>query len=180
MKKFLVILFIIFICGILSADLCLKEMQDSDVLLGIEFYKQFANAKLMFKDVFWNVFYERIKLFGILILFCFTPIKNKMSVILMPLFSFVWGFYLMSCVVELGVAGVLVGLASVIPHGGFYGAVIATIILRGRRKNYYVRNAIASNIVIYLLLVLMFITGCVMESLISVHFIPWVIRLSFV
>ena len=180
MKKFLVVLFIVFICGILSADLCLKELQDSDVLLGKEFYKQFAGAKLIFKDVFWNVFYERIKLFGILILLCFTPVKNKLGIILMSLFSFVWGFYFMSCIMELGVAGVLVGLASVIPHGGFYGAVVATIIFHGRRKKYYVRNTIASNIGLYLLLVLMFITGCVLESLISVHFIPWVIRLSFV
>lgn len=180
MKKFLFVLLIIFLCGILSADVCVKQITDNNVLLGVEFYQKFANAKLVFKDVFWNIFYERVKLFGILVLCCFTPLKEKIGVVLMPLFSFVWGFFLMSSIIELGVAGLVVGLASVIPHGGFYGAVIATILNRRRTRVYSTRNSLPSNIVLYFLLFLMFLTGCVLESLVSVHFIPWVIRLGFV
>ena len=180
MKKFLIILIILFICGILSADVCVKQMKDSGVLLGVDFYSQFSNAKLVFKDVFWNIFYERIKLLGILVLLCFTPLKEKIGIIIMPLFSFAWGFFLMSCIVELGVAGLVVGLASVIPHGVFYGAVIATILFRQQAKKYHPQNRVATNIVLYLLLLLMFLTGCVLESLMSVHFVPWVIRLSFI
>ncbi len=180
MKKFLIILFILFICGILSADVCLKQIYDSEVLVGLDFYKQFANAKLIFKDVFWNVFYERIKLFGVLILFCFTPIKEKIAVIFIPLFSFVWGFFLMTCIIELGVAGMVVGLASVIPHGLFYGGIIITILNRYRVRDYQLRNKLVTNAMKYVLLFLMFLTGCVLESLVSVHFIPWVIRLSLV
>ena len=63
MKKFLIVLIIIFICGILSADVCLNEIKESEVLVGIDFYKEYANAKLAYKDVFWNNLYERIKLF---------------------------------------------------------------------------------------------------------------------
>ena len=60
MKKFLIVLIIIFICGILSADVCLKQMKESDVLLGIDFYEQYATSKLEFKNVFWNILYQRI------------------------------------------------------------------------------------------------------------------------
>ena len=180
MKKFLIILIILFICGILSADVCLRQIKDSSVLVGLDFYKQFANAKLVFKDVFWNIFYERVKLVGILILFCFTPIKEKLGVIIMPVFSFIWGFFLMSCILEIGVAGLVVGLASVIPHGLFYGAVLVTVLSRRFSRGYHPRTNLVSNAVIYMLLLLMFVTGCVLESLVSVHFIPWVIRLSLV
>ena len=69
MKKFLIVLIILFICGLLSADICLEQIKDSEVLVGADFYEQYANTKQMFKDVFWNVLYERMKLFGALLLF---------------------------------------------------------------------------------------------------------------
>ena len=179
MKKFLIILIIIFICGILSADVCVKQMKDNSIIIGIEVYEQYANAKLTFKDVFWNILYERIKLFGVLILLCFTPIKERLGGILAPLFSFIWGFFLMSCIIELGVAGLVVGLASVLPHGILYGGVIAVLLGR-RRRSYYTKNRIAVNIGIYIFLLLLFTTACIIESLIGTYFIPWVIRLSLI
>ena len=77
MKKFLIVLIIVFICGVLSADVCLKQVEDSAVVVGRDVYEQYATAKLTFKHVFWNILYERIKLFGVLLLLCFTPIKEK-------------------------------------------------------------------------------------------------------
>lgn len=180
MKKFLIILIIIFICGILSADVCLKQMKESSVIVGMEVYEQYAHAKLTFKDVFWNMLYERIKLFGVLFLLCFTPMKEKMGVLLTTLFSFVWGFFLMSCIIELGVGGLVVGLASVLPHGVLYAAVIAIMIGRRRRRAYHVKRRFAIDIGIYIFLILLFTTACILESLIGTHFIPWVIRLSLI
>ena len=180
MKKFLIVSIIIFICGILSADVCLNQIRDSKVLIGLEFYKEYANAQLAFKDVFWNILYERMKLFGALLLLCFTPIKEKMGSILAPIFSFVWGFFLMSCIIELGIAGLIVGLASVIPHGFLYGGVIWMVLGRRRTRSYHTRDRIALNILSYIFVLLLFITGCVMESLVGTHFIPWIIRLSLI
>lgn len=61
MKKFLFIFIIIFICGILSADICLKQMQDSEVLIGLTMFEKYATAEISFKDVIWNLLYERVK-----------------------------------------------------------------------------------------------------------------------
>ena len=144
------------------------------------FYKEYANAKLAFKDVFWNLLYERMKLFGVVLLLCFTPIKEKVASVLAPVFSFIWGFFLMSCIIELGVAGLVVGLASVIPHGFLYGGVIWMVLGKHRTRSYHTRDRIALNIVSYIFVLLLFITGCVIESLIGTHFIPWVIRLSLI
>ena len=180
MKKFLIILIIVFICGILSADVCLKEIKDSEVLVGLDFYKQYANTKLVFRDVFWNLLYERVKLFVGIILLCFTPMKERLGIILGLIFSFIWGFFLMACIVELGVAGLVVGLASVLPHGIFYASGIALLLGIGRSRSYKLKKQIAQNISRYLFVILWFFTACVIENLIGTHLIPWIIRLSLI
>ena len=180
MKKFLIILIIIFICGILCADIALKEIANSDVLVGLDFYKQYSNAKFTFKDVFWSILYERIKLFVFLILLYLTPIKEKMGLLLAPLFSFIWGFFLMSSIIELGVAGLMVGLASVLPHGIFYGGVILLVLSRNQNRHYHSKNELGKSVLRLFLTILLFVTGCILESLVATHFIPWVIRLSLV
>lgn len=180
MKKFLIILIVIFICGILSADICMQQIKESTAFVGIEGYKQYASANLAFQQVFWNVMYERAKLLGIVVLLCFTPLKERMGYFLGVLFSFIWGFFLMSCIVELGVAGLVVGLASVLPHGILYGAAIGLLLSGGRVRRYQHKNQVARKIGAYLFVILLFITACVIESLIGTHFIPWVIRLSLI
>lgn len=180
MKKFLIVLIIIFICGVLSADVCIKQIQDSNMVMGLDFYQEYAHAGLTFKNVFWNILYERIKLLVFLLLLCFTPIKERIGVLLVPVFSFSWGFFLMSCIIELGIAGLVVGLASVIPHGLLYGGVIWMVLGKYRTRSYHTRDRIALRIATYIFMMLLFLTGCVMESLVGTHFIPWVIRLSLI
>lgn len=180
MKKFVVILIIVLICGIISADICLKQLKESMVFVGKDFYVQYANANYSFKDIFWNIFYERIKLIGVIILFCFTPIRKKIGFLLAPLFCFAWGFFLMNCITTLGFAGVVVGLASVLPHGILYIAIIGIVSQLQNRKNYHFKNYIAKHMIIYLCTILLFLTACVLESLVGAHFIPWVIRLSLI
>ena len=180
MKKFLLMLLILFICGIISADLCIEELLNSKVLLDIEIYQGYANAKLAFRDVFWNVLYERTKLIVILMLLCFTPIREKISFLLISIFSFMWGFFLMSCIAELGLAGVVVGITSVLPHGIFYAGVLFLLLQGDTYRSYHQRDRVTVNVLTYISMILMFITGCIIESLMGTHFIPWVIRLGLI
>lgn len=183
MKKFFLMLVIIFISGMISADVCIDMVKDSSVLLDLELYKGYANARLVYQDVFWNVMYERIKLFAFIILLCFTPLRNYLVSLVMGVFSFIWGFFIMSCITELGLAGVVVGITSVLPHGLLYGALVMMLLGGGDipySYTYQRRGSIALNVVNVIIMVLLLITGCVMESLVSTHFIPWVIRLSLI
>lgn len=180
MKKFLIVLIIIFICGVLSADICMQQIKESNTFVGFEGYKQYANAKLLFQQVFWNIVYERIKLLGVVVLLCFTPLKERIGYFGGVLFSFIWGFFFMSCIVEIGVAGVVVGLASVLPHGILYGVAIGLLLNGGRTGRYHHKNQIGRKISVYVFVLLLFVTACVIESLIGTHFIPWVIRLSLI
>lgn len=180
MKKFLLMLLILFTCGIVSADLCIENLINSNSLLEIEVYEGYANAELTFHDVFWNILYERAKLVAILILLCFTPMKDKIAVLLVSVFSFAWGFFCMSCISELGMAGVVVGIASVLPHGLLYGGIVVLILARRNRHSYHQQNQLVISVVTYIVMILMFITGCIIESIMGTHFIPWVIRLGLI
>ena len=173
-------LIILFICGIVSADVCVNMIKESSVLVDLEMYKGYANAELLYQNVIWNILYERLKLFVFLFLLCFTPIREKLSVIIVSLFSFIWGFYMMSCILEMGLAGVVIGIAAVLPHGLCYGALIFMILGELDVHNYHYKGTIAINVASCVVMFLLFITGCVMESLVSTHFIPWVIRLSLI
>lgn len=180
MKKTFIILIIIFICGALSADVCLKQIEGGAVVVGRDVYEQYATAKMTFKNVFWSILYERIKLFIVFLLLCFTPVKEKIGFVLAPIFSFIWGFFLMSSIIELGFAGLVVGLASVIPHGILYCGSIWLMLRRNQTRTYLIREKMMINIASYLGIILLFITGCILEGVIGAYFIPWVIRLSLI
>ena len=180
MKKFLIILIIIFICGILSADVCLKEMKENSVFLEKDFYEQYAHVEKVFKNVFWHILYERTKIFFVLLIICFTPLKEKIGILLLPIFSYIWGFYLMSCIVELGGTGVVVGLASVLPHGILYGIAMLGMIEQGQTRGYHRKNLSIMHVARYMFVILLFVTACVVESLVGSRFIPWIIRLGFI
>ena len=180
MKKLFFMLAIVFISGLISADICHDLIEDSKILLNLEIYKSYAHANLVYRDVFWNILYERVKLIAFIILLYFTPIRNFLSNIVVILFSYMWGFYIMSCILELGMAGIIVGIFSVIPHGILYGILIIMILLKGEGYTYYQNKQIVLNVANVIIMILLLLTGCVLESLISTHFIPWVIRLSLI
>lgn len=182
MKKSFLILAILFICGIISADICNEVLKEGNRLLDIGMYKTYANAELVYRDIFWNILYERIKLFAFLLLLCFTPIRRYIGAVIICLFSFIWGFYIMTCIVELGLAGVVVGIACVIPHGILYGIMLTMLLGRNeiRTYSYQSKPTLGRNIVDIFGVLLLFITGCVLESIVSTHFIPWLIRLSMI
>ena len=180
MKKFFLMLLILFLCGVISADLCIEKLVNSNALLDIEMYEGYANANLAFQDVFWNILYERAKLVLILVLLCFTPIKEKISVLLICIFSFAWGFFVMSCIAELGMAGIVVGISAVLPHALFYGGIVLLLIVKRSRYTYHRREQMALGAATYIAIVMLFITGCIIESIMGTHFIPWVIRLGLI
>ena len=180
MKKFFLMLTILFVCGIVSADVCIGIINESSVLLDMEVYRGYANAKLIYREVFWNILYERLKLFAFILLLYFTPLNHFLGVLLASIFSYIWGFFIMSCITELGLAGIVVGFFSVLPHGLLYVALIIMLLGRESVYIYHSSGRIALSIANVIIMILLLLTGCVLESIVSTHFIPWVIRLSLI
>lgn len=180
MKKFFLMLVILFLCGMISADVCIDIIKDSSVLMDLEIYKNYAGSELIYRNVLWNILYERLKLFGFLLLLCFTPFRRFLNILIVSIFSFIWGFFMMSSIAELGLAGVVVGIAAVLPHGILYGALVMMLLSQKSIHSYHRGERIAVNIMTVVIMILLFLTGCVMESFVGTHFIPWVIRLSLI
>lgn len=182
MKKSFFMLLILFICGIVSADVCMDILKEGNALLDVGMYERYAKAQLVYQDIFWNILYERIKLFAFLLLLCFTPIRRFLGIVMISVFSFTWGFYIMTCVLELGMAGVIVGMAAVLPQGILYGMLLITLLGRSEVQtySYHKQSNLVRGILDIVIVILLLITGCVLESIVSTHFIPWVIRLSMI
>jgi len=180
MKKIILMLVILFVCGFVSSDISLTTLQEEGILLNLERFTSYAYNKTLFKDVFWSILYERSKLFGLIFLMIFTPIRDKLSIFLLGIFSFIWGFFFMSCISQLGMVGVVVGIFSVFPHGLLYLFVFIILFHKRGAKRYIEKERMGKNIVTYILMVMIFITGCVLETVVGTQFVPWIIRLSLV
>lgn len=180
MKKFLVMLLILFVCGMVSADLSITALKDQNIVMTLERFTTYAYNDMLFKDVFWGVLYERGKLLAILLLILFTPLREKLPMVLVCVFSFMWGYFLMSCIVSLGMVGIVVGITSVIPHGILYFIVFMLLSQRRQGKRYIQREQVGKSIVTYGLILVLFVTGCILETVMGTQFVPWVIRLSLI
>lgn len=180
MKKILLIFAIIFVSGIIAADICVSGLKNENMLINIEVFKNYAYADTIFKQVIWNMLYERGKLIVCLLVLCITPLRNHMPIIFACVFSFCFGFFMMSCVLVLGFIGVIVALSSILPHGLFYIGIFVILFRRFNMHGYRPNKGVAQSVGTYLFMLLLYVTGCVMECVMGVHFIPWVIRLSLV
>ena len=180
MKKFLIMLLLLFLCGLISGDVVTTGLKEESYILGIEVYKEYANTKQEFDDVFWQVLFERCKVLCFSILLFLTPVRERLPLLLAGLLAFCMGFFTMSNIISLGIVGLLVALAIFLPIILFYGGIM--LILYGRRndRRYHQGEKILYYGITCLLTFLLFVTGCIIETMIGIHLIPWMIRLSLI
>ena len=180
MKKSLIILSIVFVCGIITADVITNRLINTEIILSMDILKKYAYSELFFNNVIWNLMYERLKQYICILLFRITPLKNYISIILDGIILFCFGFFTMSCVLAIGFVGIIIGIASIIPHGLLYFGSYHLMSQQNRVYSYQKSGKIPQRILTYILAIMFFITGCVIECVIGVHFIPWIIRLSLI
>ncbi len=180
MKKFLLILVILFVSGVIAADICISGLQEENIWINMSDFQTYAYSKVTFKDVIWNMLYARGKIMLCLIVLGLTPWREKMPGIFLGIFLFCLGFFSMSCILELGFVGIVIAIASIFPHGIFYVTIFLILYKRQSHYGYQAGKNIGQMMATYLFILLLFVTGCVMECVMGVHFIPWIIRLSLV
>lgn len=180
MKKLILALSIVFVCGIIVADICTNRLLNAEIVLSMDMLKKYAYSEIIFNDVIWNLLYERLKQFVCILLCRITPLKNYISTILIGILLFCFGFFTMSCVLAIGFVGILIGIASILPHGLLYFGSYHLLNKQSRIYSYQQTNKIPQKIITYILAMMFFITGCVIECVVGVHFIPWLIRLSMI
>lgn len=180
MKKIVLILLLFLIGGMVSAYIITEELSNQAIILTAENYMAYAYAGIAFKELFWSLLYERGKMFLFLAMLSMTPFRTKILPILVGFFVFGFGFFFMTCILELGIAGVVVGVATIFPQMILYGIAIFIMYQKKQLRAYRQQERMTLQFASWFGILLLFVTGCILECMIGVKFIPWIIRLSLV
>ena len=180
MKRLVIVLLIFFLCGMICANVVTKGLVQEGVLFDEEFYKGYAKGALSFETVFWQILLQRCRgLFGVILL-SLTPLKKWMPPILVVGATFVMGFFLMCNTMVMAGVGFLVALVTFLPLAACYGGM-GVLLLRGQEQKIRpMSKKVGVRSLKIVVAILLFLLGSVLESLVSVHLVPWMIRLSMV
>lgn len=180
MKKILIMLLLLFLCGMISGDIIVGDLKEENVVLGMEVYKNYAYSKREFETVFWQILFERCKCLIFVVILALTPLRSKLPLVLVGIFTFTMGFFTMSNLISLGAVGLLVSLSIFLPQLIFYGGTIFAFYRGQEIRRFRQGEKLIFHALSFVLALLLFVAGCVVECLIGVHFIPWMIRLSLI
>lgn len=156
--------------GYMNANIpYLKELQ----------WKRFAEQDINYAEVFWKLLWERAKLFLIIGLLASTRWREKLLILLLYVGSFVVGYWMATIVINMGIKGILIVLASLLPHGPVY--VLGIIICLKEMENTYYRYDIhlLRQIGQGLVICGIFIVGCMAETIIGTRLLLYVARVMF-
>ena len=164
----------------ICANVVTKGLVQEGVLFDEEFYKGYAKNALEFETVFWQIFIQRCKgLLGVILL-SLTPLKKWMPPILVMGATFVMGFFLMCNTMVMAGVGFLASLITFVPQVGCYGGM-GVLLLRGQEQNTrHMAKKVGVKTLSIVVAILLFVLGSVLEGLVSVHLVPWMLRLSMV
>jgi hypothetical protein len=167
MKRTCILCLILLLAGILTAQLFGAEFLGTYGFLNDYYLKTFARSNPDKLDLFWNILWERGKLFLFLALLAATPLKRWLRLLLLGLFSYFTGIYGAACLICQQLRGLGIFVLSLFPHGLFYAGA-AWLFLRllppGRfsGKKYVFSYLLANAIVL-----LLFLIGCILETAVS-------------
>lgn len=121
-----------------------------------------------FKSVIGGVLWERVKLF-VQIAFVWFLVKKPIvkNVILGGCF-FTLGIYLMECIMLYGASGVGVCAISIFPHALCYALVFYFLFQMEPKNVYVMKKERAKRALSFLILLLLLMVGCFLESTVSV------------
>lgn len=180
MKKSVFLLLLLLICGMVSADVLATMSDFENIVIGAKEYRAYAYSEVAFKEMFWKLLYARGKMLVMLALISILPIREKILPFIAYLFTYGYGFFFMSCLMEMGIAGIPISLSAILPHGILYGIGISLMFRRRELRSYQMNKRIGYQAGGAVMIVLLFITGCIIECFIGTEFMPWVIRLSMI
>lgn len=176
MKKTFIFLILMFLAGVLCMQLLGNTFVGSDCFLNEYHLSFFANQDIERMGLFWNVLWERGKLFLVLAVLLFTPIKKVLPVLSGGFFSFTLGMYSASCVILHGAKGILLFLSSVFPQGIFYLLAIFFLFRLQKPVMYRDGKKIAAYIFSILLIVSIFMVGCIMETTFGMEILQYCVK----
>ncbi len=137
----------------------------------------FAGAKLEVPALLGNIIWERGKLFLIICLVAYTPLKKVAPLVLRCGICFTAGVFLAASMLNMGFRGVVFFVVSLFPHCLFYLMVLLLIFGVDTHSFYNRKNPVVKRVIYYGVVGIVFLIGCISEVMISVPLLQRVIRL---
>ena len=133
-------------------------------IFGNEYHVQnFGVAELDKMGLLCEVLWNRGKLFLMLMVFLATPVRKWVPFCTAASISFMAGVYIKICMIQFGLKGILIFFISLLPHGIFYGMVVAVLFLVSKNRNYYRKGEMLSRILVIIIMLTLFFVGTLLE-----------------
>lgn len=176
MKKDIGILLLFLLLGILVAELLGDEFLVTYGFLSEYQLHSFGTANIDRMNLFWNVLWERGKGMLVIALISATPLRGMLPRVGEGILGFVLGFFASVCVLQMGFLGILVVFAALLPHGAVY--LIALILLYQLKPTYTSegRKRKAGFFLRILVIWMLFLVACLMETYIGTGLLQMIIR----
>lgn len=176
MKKEILIVVILLLAGVFSAQLFGSEYFATYGFLNEYHLQSFSNVKLDWVALFWNVFWERGKLFLMIVILGMTPVKRALPLLFRAVFGYTVGLYGAACVMNMGAAGLGVLFFSVFPHGIFYLMVLYLFLRMEGKAHYKEHKHIFTTAFSIAVLLVLFLVGCLLETTIGTCLLQMYLR----
>jgi hypothetical protein len=167
MKRTCILCLILLLAGILTAQLFGAEFLGTYGFLNDYYLKAFARSNPDKLDLFWNILWERGKLFLFFALLAATPLRRWLRPLLLGLFFYFTGFYGAACLICQQLLGLGIFVLSLLPHGAFYAAAACFFLRLEPPGMYCGKKYIFSYILAIAIVMLLFLIGCILETAVS-------------
>ncbi len=176
MKKELLFVTILLLAGIFSAQLIGKQFFSTYGFLNEYHLQIYANTKLEWLTLFWNIMWERGKLFLLIIMFFGTPLKKTLPWILKSVLFYTIGLFGTACVMNLGIKGIGVLILSLLPHGIFYLMALLVVFRMERPIIYKETKYWLKKILMIGIICVLFVIGCLIETTIGTYLLQILLK----
>jgi hypothetical protein len=167
MKRKCILCLVLLLAGIFSAQLFGAEFLGTYGFLNEYYLKAFARANPDKLDLFWNILWERGKLFLVFALLAATPLRRWLRPFFLGIFSYLTGFYGAACLICQQLLGIGIFTLSLLPHGLLYAGALWFFLRLEPPALYCGKKYIFTYILAIVIVILLFLIGCILETAVS-------------
>ena len=176
MKRQVLFLLVCFLAGVFSAQLFGTEFLVTYGFLNRHHITAFVHTEVPYLKVFWNVLWDRGKLFLLLAVLEMTPFQVALPKLIKEIVLYTFGLFFWACLMNMGFYGILVCMGSVMPQILPYAAALFLLFGLGGQPRYvgpgYTKSSLLRTPVIRYVsavaaIVLLVVVGAVLEASVS-------------
>ena len=179
MKKEITIGICFVVAGILCACFFGYEYFTTYGFLNEYHMQSFAQADPDTMSILGNILWERGKLFVLLWILSYTPVRKVIPLMLRCLICFTGGVFLAACMLNMGVWGLVFFVLSWMPHGLIYLLVLYVILRSDRHRYYQHSNPVVKRVAATVGLIMVFLLGCVSEATVGLQLMRRLIMIVY-